>query len=456
MGDLAVGNAGDIPIQTDHAFLYSLSQDKILTDIVYPGSQTSSTTAYGVWYNGGTSYTIAGGYTTLLSPGKTAAEAYLVNYDSVDRAIHQLDVVRRPGGLVGPSFATHFQGISSPEQGVYTLSANTIDANSSTSLQASLATVRRNPDGTFGPADWVDLNYPGALGLRTADSVAGNQVVGIAIADPGHQPIAYQATVNLGFQLSNVISGNRGNGIGIYGASGNRIAMNNIGTDATGTLKRGNAKNGILVTGGAAGNLIGGQATGGNDPTGGVVRPPAPGQPDLGQPRQRRAHHRRGHREHAERQLRRHAASGDSALGNRQDGVAVVKADGNQLIGCTMQDQPFVYYNVLSGNGGNGLRITNSNDTTVQANFMGVGANNATVVANRGDGLMVSGSSRETQVGGVIPLGNVISGNDGNGIDVTRHGQRIHVVQYLRRDLRLRGRGPEQEGWHPGHVQRRQ
>ena len=114
------------------------------------------------------------------------------------------------------------------------------------SSQGSLATVRRNPDGTFGPAVWVNLNYPGATGLHTADSVAGNQVVGIVNASSGI--ISYQATVNLGFQLSNVISGNGGNGIGIYGASDNQIAMNNIGTDASGTLKRGNAKNGILVT----------------------------------------------------------------------------------------------------------------------------------------------------------------------------------------------------------------
>ncbi len=57
--------------------------------------------------------------------------------------------------------------------------------------------------------------------------------------------------------------------------------MNQIGTDATGTFRRGNAKNGILVTQGAARNLIGGQATGGNDPTANVfVRPPR--EPDLG------------------------------------------------------------------------------------------------------------------------------------------------------------------------------
>ena len=50
---------------------------------------------------------------------------------------------------------------------------------------------------------------------------------------------------------------------------------------------------------------------------------------------------------------------------------------------------------------------------------MGAGANNATIVANGGNGLLVSGSSKNTQVGGVIPLGNVISGNNQNGIKVS-------------------------------------
>jgi hypothetical protein len=113
-------------------------------------------------------------------------------------------------------------------------------------------------------------------------------------------------------------------------------------------------------------------------------------------------------------------ASGDSALGNLRDGVAIVHASGNQLIGCTLLDQPSVYSNMLSGNGGNGLRITDSNDTTVHANFLGAGANNTAVVANRGDGLLASGSSSDTQVGGVIPLGDVISGNRQNGIEVSQ------------------------------------
>src|SRR5262249_53187316 len=156
-----------------------------------------------------------------------------------------------PEGLVGTSFATHFQGISSPQAGVYTLSANTTNVASGQVLQATFSTVRRNADGTFGPASWVNLDYPNAVGAATGDSVADNQVVGIVPVSNGTggvEILAYQATVNLSGQVSNVISGNRGNGIGLYGASNNRIAMNNIGTDATGTLGLGNRGNGILVT----------------------------------------------------------------------------------------------------------------------------------------------------------------------------------------------------------------
>ncbi|MFM8986672.1 MAG: right-handed parallel beta-helix repeat-containing protein, partial [Planctomycetia bacterium] len=110
--------------------------------------------------------------------------------------------------------------------------------------------------------------------------------------------------------------------------------------------------------------------------------------------------------------------SGNAALGNAADGVAIVNASGNSLLGTTFRQDPFVFYNVLSGNGGNGLRITSSNDTIVQANFTGIGADNATVVANGGSGILVNGTSARTIVGGPIPLGNVNSGNNRHGLEI--------------------------------------
>ena len=87
-------------------------------------------------------------------------------------------------------------------------------------------------------------------------------------------------------------------------------------------------------------------------------------------------------------------------------------------MGCKFVNNPFVYYNVVSGNRRNGLRVTNSDNVTVQGNFFGVGANNTTIVKNRLDGILVDGGSENTQVGGVIPLGNVSAGNGLNGIAV--------------------------------------
>jgi hypothetical protein len=111
-------------------------------------------------------------------------------------------------------------------------------------------------------------------------------------------------------------------------------------------------------------------------------------------------------------------ARGDGALANAGAGVRIAWSDRNRLIGCRFQDEPFVYYNVVSGNGRSGLHIRNSDDVVVHANFLGVGADNTTLIPNAGDGILVDGDSEGTQVGGVIPLGNVAAGNRRNGIAV--------------------------------------
>jgi hypothetical protein len=418
MGDFAVGNAdgpeGNAPLGTGHAFVYSVSQGQIVTDVVYPGS--TSTTAYGIWYNGGTSYTITGGYTLPGQPITPFAAGYLVDYDSSTGQFTHWTSLSAPGGLAGnQAFATHFEGISSPQAGVYTLATGLTALDSTTPLAAAVATVRRNADGTFGPTVWQPLAYPGASGT-TSDAVAGYQDVGIAFTSTG--VVSYQATVNLNFQLSNVISANLGNGVGVYGANDNRIAMNNVGTDASGTIGLGNFKNGIQLTNGAARNFIGGAVSGGNNPTKGViVRPPQGNQISANRlngvliDQGATANFLSGNFIGTD-------STGNRGLGNRLDGVAIDHADGNNLIGCTMQDDPFVFYNVISANGGNGVRVTSSNNTTIHANFMGTAANNTKVLPNARDGLLVNGTSANTQVGGVIPLGNVISGNLQNGIEV--------------------------------------
>ena len=62
----------------------------------------------------------------------------------------------------------------------------------------------------------------------------------------------------------NVISGNGNDGITIWSGSttGTIVQGNYVGTDVTGTLDRGNASRGVIVSGGSDGNLIGGSTAG--------------------------------------------------------------------------------------------------------------------------------------------------------------------------------------------------
>jgi len=421
MGGLAVGNhdgpVDNLPLGAGQAYIYDIAAGTFVEDILYPGAL--SNTAYGIWHNGGTSYTICGGYSldavsNFDDQGRAIGQAYLVDYDSATGIFSNWASFDYPQGN---DFVTHFEGISSVENGVYTLNADSVQSGSSNPSQGSFVTVRRNADVTFGPAAWVDLNYTDldpTTNVTSSNSVYGNQVVGLVIGADG--PLSYQATVNAIFQLSNVISGNRGNGISLHGANDNHIAMNYIGADVSGTLDLGNRESGILVTDGAAANLIGGSATGGNNPTGDVfVRPPQ-GNVISGNDANGVLITGRATTTTLSGNFIGTAASGTTALGNRLDGVAIVNADGNALIGCTIQDNPFVFYNVIGGNGGNGLRVTDSNNTTIQANFFGLGADNDTPVGNALNGVLVEGSSARTLMGGPIPLGNVDAANGRNGL----------------------------------------
>ena len=133
MGGLAVGNAdgpeGNLPIGTGHAFLYDVAHEHVparhrlsgldvhhgLRHLVQrrhelhdrrrlhrPSSSRVRRSATAIWS------------TTIPRPGNSR------NWASFDY----------PNGLVGQDFVTHFEGISSVEKGVYTLSADSVQTGS--------------------------------------------------------------------------------------------------------------------------------------------------------------------------------------------------------------------------------------------------------------------------------------------------------------------------------------
>jgi hypothetical protein len=281
-------------------------------------------------------------------------------------------------------------------------------------LDAGSITLNRN---------YIGLNLAGAPFANTGDGVyvsstSSNNVIGVNAS--GASGV-----------VANVISGNAGNGLSLHGSSGNAVVANRIGTNPAGAAAIGNGANGIWITAGSNSNEIGGTAfvdtaTGtANDPTGnkGTVTPvfivPPLGNLVSGNGQAGILIDTNSQNNTLNGNFVGTTANGDAALGNAADGVWINGVANTALIGCQVVNNPFVYYNVVDGNGANGLHITSAGQTIVQGNFFGISANNAIAVKNAGDGVLVDGASTGTLVGGVIPLGNVSAGNGLNGIEVT-------------------------------------
>lgn len=285
-------------------------------------------------------------------------------------------------------------------------------------VNASNAAVTLN-----GSSNIIFGNYIGVL----ADGItpAGNQGDGIFVSSSSvDNTIGSTNTNPTVFALANIISRNANNGINLVGSSGNQITMNYIGTDVTGLVNEGNSNDGILLASNAFGNVIGGPAYGSNNPTGteGAVAPVFQRPPQGNLISGNGSHGVEIATGASSNTLMGNYigtdATGNAALGNTGNGLLINAAPSNSVIGCFATNNPFVFYNVISGNGANGVEVTNANYTTIQGDFLGIGCSNDKIIPNMNNGVLVAGTSTFTQIGGVIPLGSVISGNNGNGTEI--------------------------------------
>lgn len=302
-------------------------------------------------------------------------------------------------------------------------------SGSSGSSLAAVAVTNAGSDGVTIRSSEVllDGNF---IGITPGGVPAGNLGDGVELAAGSSKNMIGENAAEVSGATSNVISDNGGSGIRLVGSTNNTIVANRIGTDPTGQTAIPNDRDGITVTNKSVGNTIGGRvftdsATGQtNNPTGtkGTVTPvfvvPPLGNQVSGNEENGITISKSSRNNVLNGNFVGTTADGNEALGNGGHGVLIANSDDNTLQGCRFQNEPFVYYNVLSANAREGLRIKNSDGTVVQANFLGVGANNTTLLGNGRNGLLVNGDSADTQVGGVIPLGNVIAGNTRNGIAV--------------------------------------
>ncbi len=198
----------------------------------------------------------------------------------------------------------------------------------------------------------------------------------------------------------NVISGDFASGIRLDGANAiaNLIVGNYIGTEYTGSIGIGDGYGVFNLN--ATGNTIGGTSAG----AGNVISAndvgiyiensglPAPqsGVAILGN-------------------LIGTDQSGQTALGNLNDGIYATSSSGTTIID-----------NLISGNGGDGIDGDNYSDLLISGNFVGTNLGGTAAIANAGSGIFLqSNSELDTTIGGVTAADrNIISGNGGDGISI--------------------------------------
>ena len=256
--------------------------------------------------------------------------------------------------------------------------------------------------------NYVGLNPQG-------DSALGNGGYGIQVRNAFDTTIGGTAGVSASGPCTgvcNVISGNAHHGIVIKASTAGKgersgVAGNFIGLNPTGDSKLfGNGSDGVLIfnasnntvggVGIGSGNIISGNGGGGvvlaSDTSAGRTS----GNAVLGN-------------------IIGLGVDGVTYLGNGEAGVTIGFASGNTVGGVVAAAT-----NIISGNGGHGVRIfAFSNDNVVQGNIIGLTADGKERRGNDGAGVTIEKSSDNTVGGATQGAGNVISGNALQGVEIT-------------------------------------
>ncbi len=108
-------------------------------------------------------------------------------------------------------------------------------------------------------------------------------------------------------------------------------------------------------------------------------------------------------------------ATGNLDLGNAFDGVNIIGGCQDNLIGGDTSAER----NIISGNDWNGVEIRDSGamSNTISGNYIGTDAAGSSDLGNGFNGVVVHNGAQQTVIGGdTSGEGNVISGNDENGV----------------------------------------
>lgn len=259
----------------------------------------------------------------------------------------------------------------------------------------------------FGVDHTGEAAAPNALqGIQISDGASGNTIGGATIA------------------ARNVLSGNTQYGVWISGAntSGNVVAGNYIGTNASGAAALANGFGGVIVTGGAHDTTIGPRnVLSGNVSAGVWITGVGVNQNVV-----------RGN-------LIGTNAAGTAALPNTFAGMYILDGASNNTVSG----------NVISGNFSEGLRIAGVGATgnVVRENFVGTSPDGASAIPNGFAGVAIYGGATGNLIGGAPGARNVISGNASYGVAIADPGTDSNSMRGNTIGMDATGAIPLPNGW---------
>jgi hypothetical protein len=272
--------------------------------------------------------------------------------------------------------------------------------------------------------DGVEIFGSGATGNKVQGNYIGTDKTGAANLGNTGAGVSISGAINNTIggttpAARNIISGNGAGGVQIFsGATGNQVQGNYIGTDVMGTQDLGNATSGVIIS--SANNTIGGTTSGarniisgngkwgisigGTGATGNMVQGNFIGT-DF---------------------------TGTQAIGNNNANVDIANGASFNIVGGTTPEAR----NIISGGRGDGVLIEitppstdNPGGNKVQGNYIGTDVTGMVDLGNGGDGVTICRASNNT-IGGTVPgAGNVISGNNDDGITIVDSSATGNVVQ---------------------------
>ncbi len=265
---------------------------------------------------------------------------------------------------------------------------NVISGNGSSGVRIEELNVDKPVTDNIVSGNFIGLD-------RSGTTAIGNGKQGVIITN------APSNTVR-----QNVISGNRQQGIAIWGSRGgdNVVIGNFVGTNAAGTAALPNLSKGVVIGGSSNGNRVESNLISGNAGEGVKISWSFdPGPRDT----------------LVLANLIGTDISGTSALGNAGDGILI------EDVGSTI-----IEGNVISENAGYGVKITGSGaaDNVLTGNLIGLNAAGTAALGNGGNGVLIENGAHHNQIGtdgdGLNDAAerNLISGNTQHGVQISGSG----------------------------------